>query len=180
MKGIIFNLLEETTTAAHGEDHWDDLLDQTQAVGSYTSLGSYDDAELVSLVSAHAAATHTDIPAALSGFGEASMPHLAGRYDVFFAPHCTTRAFLLTLNDIIHAEVRKLYPGANPPHFEIDDSDPAVLRMTYRSPRQMCTLAEGFIRGAAEHYREKVTIGRPACMHRGDDHCALHLTFETS
>ena len=52
MKGIIFNLLEEVVVDAHGERVWDTLLDEAGVSGVYTSLGSYDDAEIMSLVSA--------------------------------------------------------------------------------------------------------------------------------
>ena len=180
MKGIIFNLLEETTTAEHGEDHWDDLLDATGTAGSYTSLGSYEDEELVALVGAQARATHTEPACVLSRFGESATPLLADRYEPFFSPHPDTRTFLLTLNDVIHADVRKLYHGANPPHFDMDESDPSRLVMTYRSERRLCALAEGLIQGAARYYGEHVTIEQPQCMLKGDDHCAFHLTFETS
>jgi hypothetical protein len=40
--------------------------------------------------------------------GEGANPLLVERYPTFFAPHPSTRSFLLTPNDIIHAEVRKL------------------------------------------------------------------------
>ena len=52
MKGIVFNLLEDLVVRDHGEDAWDDLLEEAGSDGAYTSLGSYDDAELLALVGA--------------------------------------------------------------------------------------------------------------------------------
>ena len=49
--------------------------------------------------------------------------------------------------------------------------------MIYRSQRKLCALAEGLIEGAAEQFGETVTIRHPQCMHRGDEHCRLELTF---
>ena len=46
MKGIIFNLLEEVVTQAHGEEVWDQLLDAAQVDGAFTSLGNYPDEDL--------------------------------------------------------------------------------------------------------------------------------------
>ena len=55
MKGIIFHLLEDVVVDTYGEATWDELLDAAGLDGVYTSLGSYDDAEIMALVSAAAA-----------------------------------------------------------------------------------------------------------------------------
>jgi hypothetical protein len=90
---------------------------------------------------------------------------------------CTTQPFLLTLNDIIHSEVRKLYPGAEVPEFDFDDRDPAYLLLGYRSARRLCALAEGFIIGAAHYYGEEASLDQQRCMHRGDDRCVIRCAF---
>ena len=56
MKGVVFNLLEQVVVREYGENVWDDLLDATGLGGAYTSLGSYPDQEMMSLVSAAATA----------------------------------------------------------------------------------------------------------------------------
>lgn len=177
MKGVVFNLLEDVITLQHGVAVWDQLLDAADARGAYTSLGSYDDAEFVRLVAAASSALGLTPAEVLKDFGVKAMPLLVERYPMLFTPHHETRAFLLTLNAIIHAEVRKLYPGANPPDFDIDASDPEKLRMVYRSKRRLCALAEGFIEGAATHFGERVEGRQLRCMHRGDDCCEFSLRF---
>jgi hypothetical protein len=110
-------------------------------------------------------------------FGARSIPLLARRYPAFFDGHHSTRSFLLTLNDVIHPEVRKLYPGADVPDFSYDTSDAKALTMIYASPRRFCVLAEGLITGAARHFAQRVDIAQPECMHRGDVRCVLSMTF---
>src|SRR5437867_991997 len=112
VKGIVFNLLEETIRQNYGEDTWDHLLDAAEADGVYTSLGNYPDQELLQLVQAAAARLGKPAPEIIRWFARQSLPLLAERFPSFFESHSTTRSFLLTLNDIIHSEVRKLYPGA--------------------------------------------------------------------
>lgn len=177
MKGIIFNLAEEVVTDGHGEDAWDDLVDASGVEGVYTSLGSYPDDDLHRLVTA--ATNALDVPAAdvLRSIGIGAMPLLAARYPGFFAPHVSTRPFVLTLNDIIHPEVRKLYPGADVPEFDFDESDPDVLVVTYRSSRKLCALAEGFLAGAATHYGQTVHLQHDQCMHEGHDSCVIRCAF---
>lgn len=177
MKGVIFNLAEEVITDSYGEDTWDALLEAAGLDGSYTSLGNYPDEHLFRLVDAAASRLGVAGADVVRTLGEGALPLLAERYPFFFADHRSTRSFLLTLNEIIHSEVRKLYPGAEVPEFDFDASDPMWLAITYRSPRKLCALAEGFINGAARHFREVATIEHDTCMHRGDDHCTLRCSF---
>ncbi len=83
----------------------------------------------------------------------------------------------ITLNDIIHPEVRKLYPDADVPEFEFSGRDDSTLTIGYRSRRRLCELAEGFIEGAADHFGESVALEQPRCMLRGDDDCVISCRF---
>lgn len=179
MKGIVFNLLEECVTGEYGEATWDSLLDAAGLDGAYTSLGSYSDGHLFALVAAASSALSVPPHQIVRWFGRSAMPHLTVAYPGFFEPHESTRPFVLTLNDIIHPEVRKLYPGADVPEFDFDISSDTVLVMGYRSARQLCAFAEGLIEGAAAHYGEQAAIERPECMHRGDDRCVFEISFTT-
>jgi hypothetical protein len=177
MKGIVFNLLEAVVSADHGAGTWDRILDVAGLEGAYTAIGNYPDEHLGRLV---AAASQTlGVPAGdvVRQFGRAALPMLAARYPGFFATHRETRSFLLSLNDIIHPEVRKLYPGADTPDFAFDTSVPGTLIMDYASARRLCAFAEGLIQGAAAHFHESVEIAHVRCMHHGADFCRLELTF---
>jgi hypothetical protein len=178
MKGIVFNLLEEVVRAEYGEDTWDTLLDIAGLDGAYTSLGGYPDTDMLQLVEAASAALNVPPAAVVKWFGIKSIPLLRQRYPGFFAGHADTRAFLMTLNSIIHPEVRKVYPGADVPVFDMEAaSDEGTMLMGYRSARQLCTLAEGFIEGSAAQFEEVAHIEQPSCMHRGDDRCLLKIVF---
>jgi len=177
MKGIVFNLLEQTVVDAHGEPTWEALLDATGLDGVYTSLGSYPDEDLFSLVTAASEALDTPANDVVRWFGRNAMSLFAERYPHLFTEHSETRSFVLTLNDIIHPEVRKLYPGAVVPEFAFDATDPDALSMDYYSPRKLCAFAEGLLLGAADHYGETIEIEQPRCMNRGDPQCRLEIAF---
>lgn len=177
MKGIVFNLLQELVVRDHGEDAWDGLLERADVDGAYTTLGSYPDAELLALVGAASELLDTPADELVRWFGRESIPAFAASHAHFFDGHDSTRPFLLTLTDMIHPEVRKLYPGANVPDFAYDVSSDEVLLMRYASERQLCTFAEGLIEGAATHFGEQATISQSRCMHRGDDDCLLEIAL---
>ena len=109
--------------------------------------------------------------------GRKAVPLLAAKYPQFFTPHQTTRSFVLTLNDIIHPEVRKLYPGASVPEFDFDTSSDGVLVMGYQSKRRLCAFAEGLVEGSATHFGETAAFDHTHCMKRGDEKCVLRITF---
>jgi Haem-NO-binding len=177
MKGIVFNLLEEAVRQEFGEDVWDDLLDEAGLDGAYTSLGNYPDAQLGSLVAAASAKLEQPPEEVVRWFGQRALPMMAEHYPHFFTPHRTTRSFVLTLNDIIHPEVRKIYPGADVPEFDFDTSSDEVLLVGYQSPRRMCALAQGLVEGAAAYFGEEATFEQPQCMHRGDPKCLFRIAF---
>ena len=178
MKGIVFNLLQESVSRQYGEETWDTLLDTAGLDGAYTALGTYPDAEALKLVGVASEALSVPPDAILRWFGKSAIPMLATSYPQFFEGHPNTRSFLLTLNDIIHPEVRKLYPGADVPTFEYEDSAADALTIGYQSARKMCAFAEGLIEGAAAHFGETVHIEQPECMLRGDERCLLVSRFE--
>jgi hypothetical protein len=185
VKGIIFNLLEEVITAEHGADAWDDLLDAAGSDGVYTALGNYEDDELVALLAQLPAAFGVGIDEHLRWFGRSAMPRLAERYATFFDHHESTASFLRSINDVIHSEVRKLYPDADVPTFDFDPvpgigAPEGAVVMGYSSARRLCALAEGFIEGAASQYRERAIVEQPRCMHRGDEKCVLVCTLATA
>lgn len=177
MKGIILNLFERAVTEEHGEDVWDDLLEDVGLDGVYSAVGQYPDEHVVALVGAEAARTGSTEREVLEWFGRRAIPYLAEAYPGFFTRAESLRPFLLSLNDVIHPEVRKLYPGAVVPRFDLVTEADGTLVMTYHSPRSMCDLAVGFARGAATHFGEDVPVRHRSCVLEGDDRCALEVGF---
>jgi hypothetical protein len=176
VKGVVFNLLEQLVARDFGEDTWDALLEASELDGVYTSLGSYPDEDLAKLVDAASDALAMPTDEVVVWLGRNALPLFAERYPQLFAPHDSTRPFVLTLNDIIHPEVRKLYPGADVPVFDFEVRE-ELLVMGYRSPRKLCSFAVGLLLGAADHFGEQLTIAQPLCMKRGDDQCVLEIEF---
>jgi hypothetical protein len=177
MKGIIFNLLQEVVAKEHGEATWDALIEGSGVSGAYSSLGNYPDEELGRIVGTASKALQIPPQDIIRWFGRNAIPLLAVHYPQFFSPHTRTSDFLLTLNTIIHPEVRKLYPNADVPEFDFESPSDDVLHLGYRSHRKLCALAEGFVEGAAAHFGENVALEQTQCMNRGDERCLIVARF---
>lgn len=183
MKGIIFNVVEEVVRAEHGEQAWDSILERAGASGAYTSLGTYPDSELLAIAGSAAAQMGVTPEEVVRAVGVAGIPMFAQRYPHFFTEQPNLLEFLLSLNEIIHPEVRKLYPGAIVPVFTFappvqGPGGATVLQMGYRSQRAMCSLAEGLILGASRWFTEPIDLAQTHCVHRGDPQCVLVLTWK--
>jgi hypothetical protein len=176
LKGVIFNLLEQVVSEKYGDEAWDAVLDAAHQDGAYTAVGSYPDEEFLSLVKAASAELQVSPDDLIRWFGKSSLPLLRERYPAFFH-HDSTTSFLLTLNDVIHPEVRKLFPGAHVPDFDFESVQEDKLALGYQSPRKLCAFAEGLIEGAAEYFGEEVSMDQLLCMKRGDEKCVIVCSF---
>ena len=158
MKGIIFNVTEKAVVELLGEDAWDDLLEDAGLDGDYTALGTYADADLLALVTAAAAKTGHDPADVQRLVGRQALPHLVASIEDFLDPDLGVFDFLESVHSIIHVEVKKLDPNAQPPDVIPERISEDELRLTYRSERGLSPLAEGLILGAGDHYGEPVEI----------------------
>ena len=178
MKGIVFTLLQQVVTDEHGEATWDSVLDSAGVQGAYTSVATYPDEEMNALVSATSAALGTPEDDVLTWFGRRCMPIFARTYPYVFKGHDSARSLILALNDVIHPEVRKLFPGAYVPEFDYDASRPDGLSISYRSKRRLCAFAEGLVHGASDHFGEQAEVVHASCMKRNDATCVIECTFQ--
>lgn len=160
MKGVIFNTVEEAVVDLGGEDLWDDLLDAAGVSGSYTALGNYPDEELVAIVGAASDALGLPVPEVLVTVGRAVLPHLAGRVPELVAQVDTAQEFLSSVHEVIHVEVKKLYPDAKPPDLAYQFLDNGGLELSYKSGRHLEDLAEGLLLGTGDLFEQPLSVSR--------------------
>ena len=108
MKGIVFNILNEMVEGQFRMEAWDSLLDKTGLDGLYIATDTYPDEELLTLVAAASEATEIRVVPLVRSFGEYMVPKFAERYPVFFENQTCLKSFLLTIDEVVHVEVRKL------------------------------------------------------------------------
>ena len=175
MMGVVFQLLETCVVATYGGATWQRALQAVGSEGAYATHQRYDDEQFDALVAVIASDLGISGQAAHRWFGEAAIPHFYSMAPQFFDGHRDSWSFLLTLNDIIHPQVRSLYPGAHAPDFDFSSDDDGALVIGYRSPRRMCAFAEGLIMASMRHYGELPALTHRLCMHHGASLCEFVL-----
>ena len=174
MKGVIFNVVQEVVEDAFGPDAWDEIVRRSGVDGAYTSLGSYPDAELGSLVTAAAEVAGVTEPEALVLVGRKGFARLGGRHAELLDGADSWMDVLAQLDGIIHPEVQKIYPDAEVPSFRTSSGD-RTMQLRYESSRNLCPLAEGLILGLGDHFATELTVDHLEGVHRGDDSCVLEV-----
>jgi len=177
MKGVIFTMLADMVEEQFGLEAWDALLNDTGLDGIYVSTETYDDKELSMLVHAAHKATGIDTTNLIREFGKYSFSKFQQAHPDFCRANYSLKDFLLTVDNVIHVEVKKLHKDAVLPSFKYEEISDNELTMFYHSSRKLCILAEGLIAGAAEFYNTQYVLTHDECMHNGDEKCKLHLTM---
>jgi hypothetical protein len=162
MKGVVFTEFMDMVEQRFSSEMLDDIIEDAKlpSGGVYTAVGTYPHGEMVELVSALSARSGAAVPDLLRTFGEYLFGRFVKGYPAFFKGHADAFTFLAGIEDVIHAEVRKLYPDAELPRFEVEHHDDRRLAIIYSSGRHFEDLAEGLIVGCIAHF------GRPAGLHR--------------
>lgn len=180
MKGEVFLAFNQMVEDQIGIACWETLLEKVEpdSQGIYTSVEAYPDSELFSLVGALSEEAKVPVAELVEQFGCYLFDTLNTKYPIFTQQQPDFFSFIESIDDVIHREVRKLYQTDNLPSLACQRIDEKTLEMTYQSPRKLCILAEGLIRGAAKHYGVEYTLAHEVCMHKGSDHCLFVIAIQ--
>ena len=125
MKGVIFGVLESFVVDNFGEEVFEEIYENAnlQTKEPFLGPGTYPDEDFLELVGQICKKLGIDVPTAAKKFGEYSFAKLIAIEPKFIAGQTDPLEFLKTVEDIIHVEVRKLYPEAVLPKFEYSDGE---------------------------------------------------------
>ena len=168
MKGIVFTEFLEHVGKKFGEDMMDRIIEDSrlQSGAAYTAVGTYDHAELITLIRNLSIATDEPQADLLTAFAQYLFTRFAVRYPQFFVGVESSFDFLDRIEAHIHVEVRKLYPDAELPRIQCTRHSPNELELVYRSSRPLAAFCEGLMRGAVAHFEEDVAVRK---LEQSDD-----------
>lgn len=179
MKGEIFIAFNQMVEDQIGIDCWEQLLAKVKPLsgGVYTSVEAYPDSELFSLVGVLSELTEVPSEELIEQFGVYLFGTLNAKYPIFTQQQSDFFSFINSIDGVIHREVKKLFNTTNLPSLTCRQINQHQLELVYRSPRKLCFLAEGLIRGAAKYYQTQYRLEHKQCMHQGCDHCLLMISI---
>ncbi len=177
MHGIIHLELEKFVVETFGRDAWSKLARQTNLDDRLDlPVQTYPDDDIVRIVGAAVTMTGKSATEILEAFGEFLVPAYLSVYGALLDSSWRTLDVIEHTEETIHRVVRMRQPGAAPPRLHVVRTSDASVAITYDSPRKVCAVARGIVRGIAKHFGEEITIADRRCMHHGDAQCLIVVT----
>jgi predicted hydrocarbon binding protein len=175
MQGIMFIELSRFIDDRLGPGEWENALkDAGLSERTYNPRSPSPDEEFIALVAGVATTEGEPVQAILEAFGEYIAPDLlGGLYGLLLDADWDLLDFLEHTEESIHTVVRARDPAAEPPRLRITRTGPDEIAIVYDSPRRMCSVAKGIIRGASKHFGEPIDMVESRCMLTGAAWCEI-------
>ncbi len=160
MKGIVFTEFLELVEDKFGIEYVDDIISKSnlESEGVYTAIGTYKFSEMVQLLSHLSEKTQLSINDLLYTYGLHFFSVLQNSYNGIIEQYKQPIDLLNAIENHIHVEVRKIYPDAELPTFDVSHKDASRITMLYTSSRGMYSFAKGLIESTFKHYGQEATI----------------------
>ncbi|WP_282041595.1 heme NO-binding domain-containing protein [Winogradskyella flava] len=160
MKGIVFTEFLDLVEDKFGLDVVDKIIGAStlESNGIYTSVGTYKFSEMLQLLQHLSAHTGISIDDLLLVYAEHFFSVLEDSYPGLLATYNDPIEMISSIENHIHIEVRKIYPDAELPTFEVLEKKENSLVMIYKSSRAMHHFGLGLMNKTFEHFNSTATI----------------------
>jgi len=160
MKGIVFTEFLDLVEDKFGLEMVDKIINQSnlESNGIYTSVGTYKFSEMLQLLQHLSADTNISIDDLLLTYAEHFFGVLEASYPDLMKMYTDPIEMLASIENHIHVEVRKIYPEAELPTFEVVEKTDTSLVMIYKSSRAMHHFGLGLMNKTFEYFNSTATI----------------------
>jgi len=160
VKGIIFTEFLELVEEKFGLEMVDKIINQSEldSGGVYTAVGTYDFGEMLQLIS-HLS-QNTDIPVddLLIVYSEHLFAALVKSHPNLVSHYKDPMDLLASIENHIHVEVKKIYPEAQLPTFELEERSDTGMVMVYKSDKALYVLGKGLMLETFKLFKVPVNI----------------------
>ncbi len=160
MKGIVFTEFLDLVEDKFGLEMVDEIISQSEleSGGVYTAVGTYKFSEMLQLLTNLSTNTGISTDDLLLVYAEHFFGVLEDSYPGLLATYSDPIELLASIENHIHIEVRKIYPDAELPTFEVIEKTENSLIMVYKSNRAMHHFGLGLMNKTFEHFNASATI----------------------
>ena len=171
MKGIVFTEFLDMIDQTFSPDLCEEMVLSCDlpSGGAYTSVGTYDHKELITMVVQLSKMTNIEVPDLVHAFGQHLFRVFVKDFPIEIDMAEELFAFLDSVENVIHVEVRKLYPDASIPSLICHAVGPDSLQVDYKSRCPFSTLAEGLITESSKHFKTPIELKILSKSEAGDE-----------
>ncbi|GAA3629402.1 heme NO-binding domain-containing protein [Flavivirga jejuensis] len=160
MKGIVFTEFLDLVEDKFGLEMVDEIINKSnlESGGVYTSVGTYKFSEMLQLLNHLSTNTGISIDDLLLVYAEHFFSVLKTSYPEILETYKDPIEMISSIENHIHIEVRKIYPDAELPTFEVLEKTGHSIIMIYKSSRAMHHFGLGLMNKTFEHFNTAATI----------------------
>ena len=160
MKGIVFTEFLELVEEKFGLEMVDNIITSStlESEGVYTAVGTYSFSEMLQLLTHLSENTGISIDNLLLVYAEHFFSVIENSYPGLLATYKDPIEMISSIENHIHVEVRKIYPDAELPTFEVVEKTENSLIMIYTSSRAMHHFGLGLMNKTFAHFNSTATI----------------------
>ncbi|WP_298496307.1 heme NO-binding domain-containing protein [uncultured Algibacter sp.] len=160
MKGIVFTEFLELVEDKFGLEMVDNIISSStlESEGVYTAVGTYSFSEMLQLLQHLSENTGISIDNLLLVYAEHFFSVIEKSYPDLLATYKDPIEMISSIENHIHVEVRKIYPDAELPTFEVVEKTEDSLVMIYTSSRAMHHFGLGLMNKTFEHFDSTAKI----------------------
>jgi len=160
MKGIVFTEFLDLVEDKFGIEMVDTIITNAELAsnGSYTAIGTYEFSEMLQLLKNLSKNTGISTDELLLIYAEHFFHVLKSSYPQLLEKYTNPIDLLASIEGHIHVEVRKIYPDAELPTFEVLEKTDDSLTMIYKSSRSMHHFGLGLMKQTFAHFNTEASI----------------------
>ncbi|MFD2726342.1 heme NO-binding domain-containing protein [Hyunsoonleella rubra] len=145
MKGIIFTEFLDLVEEKFGLEMVDKIINQSEleSEGIYTSVGTYEFSEMLQLISHLSENTDISVDDLLMVYAEHLFAALIKTHPNLVSHYQDPMDLVASIENHIHVEVKKIYPDAQLPTFDLEERTETKMVMVYKSDRALYMLGKG-------------------------------------
>lgn len=160
MKGIIFTEFLELVEEKFGLEMVDKIITQSNldSGGAYTAVGTYDFGEMLQLISNLSQNTDISVDDLLMVYSEHLFAALVKSHPDLVSHYKDPMDLLASIENHIHVEVKKIYPEAQLPTFDLEVRTDTKMVMVYKSDKALYMLGKGLMLETFKLFKIPVNI----------------------
>ena len=157
---IVFTEFLDLVESTFGLEIVDEIIEKSDlpSKGAYTSIGTYAFSEMLSLITNLSEKTSMSVDELLHVYGLHFFSVIERDYPGILKTYSGPMDLLSSVESHIHVEVRKIYPDAELPRFEMTEKTENKLVLIYYSSRSMYAFAHGLIEKSFEYYGKSANV----------------------
>lgn len=175
MQGFVFSEFQDYVQKTYGQETWDEIAEKLHVAGkTYSLFRSYPTEDLEHLITAVSHKIHRPYQDILEDYGMFIAPKLWKICKRMIPSKWTLIDLLENLMGFSNQLLAHAISGVEaPPMLRCVKTGDNQVTIHYYSPRKLCYLGKGIVKGLGIQYDCDVSYTEPHCMHRGDEECEI-------